>query len=45
MWGKDYDAEVKTAELSLDKAKAESLLQYNGINHTYKMLPQGGDRT
>ena len=28
MWGKDYDAEVKTAELSLDKAKAESLLQY-----------------
>jgi hypothetical protein len=28
MWDKDYDAEVKTAELSLDKAKAESLLQY-----------------
>jgi hypothetical protein len=28
MWGKEYDADKATAEMSLDKAKAESLLQY-----------------
>ena len=28
MWGKEYDADKATAEMSLDKAKAEGLLQY-----------------
>jgi hypothetical protein len=28
MWDKEYNSEVKTAELSLEKAKAESALQY-----------------